>query len=163
MTRMFATKHDLPLQSRQALVEILNGRLADAIDLAAQAKQAHWNVKGPGFKGLHDLFDAVHDEARAHVDAIAERVTALGGLAEGTLAIAVERSSLPKYPAEIVDQGAHLEAMSTALAAFGAGVRRGIGQAEDLGDADTADLFTQISSATDKTLWMVEAHTQASE
>ncbi len=163
MTRMFRTKNDLPLQARQTLVKLLNARLADAIDLAAQAKQAHWNVKGPNFKELHELFDEVHDEARGHVDAIAERVTALGGLAEGTLATAVERSSLPKYPAEIVDQGAHLEAMSTALAAFGAGARRAIGQAEDLGDADTADLFTQISGATDKTLWMVEAHTQADE
>ena len=155
------TKIDISKAKREKLVTILNQSLADAMDLKSQAKQAHWNVKGPNFIALHELFDQVATELEAHVDEIAERVTTLGGTAMGTVRIAAEQSALSQYPLEITDGTAHVDALSSALADFGKRVRKNIDETDELGDADTADLYTGISKAIDKLLWFVEAHNQA--
>jgi starvation-inducible DNA-binding protein len=60
--RLFATKNDLPEANRRELTALLNQRLADAIDLQTQCKQAHWNVKGPSFIALHYIFDVINEE-----------------------------------------------------------------------------------------------------
>ncbi len=158
---MFKTKNDLPEATRVKLSELLNARLADCIDLQSQTKQAHWNIKGPNFIALHELFDKINEEVEDYVDEIAERVVQLGGVAEGTARMAAQRSSLAEYPAKAVDGRSHLEALSSALAAFGTAARKGIDQANELGDLDTADLFTEVSRGIDKWLWFVEAHLQA--
>ena len=158
---MHSTKIDLAKGKREKVIELLNQSLADAMDLKSQAKQAHWNVKGPNFIALHELFDQVATEVEGHVDEIAERVTALGGTAMGTVRIASENSSLSQYPLEITDGTAHVDALSTAMADFGKKVRKNIDTTDELGDADTADLYTGISRAMDKLLWFVEAHNQA--
>jgi len=158
---MHQTKNDLAKKNREKVIETLNARLADAIDLKTQAKQAHWNVKGPHFIGLHELFDQVATAVEAHTDLIAERVTALGGTAMGTARVAARESSLSEYPLEIIDGTAHVDALSTAMADFGKKVRKGIDDTDKLGDADTADLFTEVSREIDKLLWFVEAHIQA--
>jgi starvation-inducible DNA-binding protein len=158
---MFKTKNDIPEATRVKVVELLNARLADCIDLQTQTKQAHWNVKGPHFIGLHELFDKINEDVEDYVDDIAERAIQLGGVAEGTARMAAKRSSLAEYPAKAVDGRSHVEALSSALAAFGTAARKGIDQANDLGDLDTADLFTEVSRGIDKWLWFVEAHLQA--
>jgi len=158
---MFKTKNDIPEATRVKVVELLNARLADCIDLQTQTKQAHWNVKGPNFIALHELFDQINEDVEDYVDDIAERAVQLGGLAEGTARMAAKRSSLAEYPAMAVDGRSHVEALSSALAAFGAAARKGIDQANELGDLDTADLFTEVSRGIDKWLWFVEAHLQA--
>jgi len=155
------TKIDIDKGSREKLIAIINQRLADAADLKSQAKQAHWNVKGPNFIALHELFDQVSTELDTHVDDIAERITTLGGVAMGTVRLAAGNSSLSEYPHEISDGTAHVDALSSALADFGKKVRADIDSTDQLGDKDTADLFTAISRAVDKLLWFVEAHNQA--
>ncbi len=154
------TKIDIQKNKREAIVGILNSRLADAIDLKSQAKQAHWNVKGMNFIALHELFDQVATDVETHIDDIAERITTLGGTAIGTIRAAAQNSSLAEYPLEITDGAAHVDALSTALADFGKKIRSGIDETTDLGDADTADLFTGVSRSIDKFLWFVEAHQQ---
>jgi starvation-inducible DNA-binding protein len=158
---MFKTKNDLSEKIRARAVELLNARLADCKDLQTQVKQAHWNVKGPDFISLHLLFDKINDDVENYVDEIAERAVQLGGVAEGTARMVTRRSSLPEYPANTVDGRSHVEALSSALAAFGAVARKGIDQANELGDLNTADLFTEVSRGIDKWLWFVEAHLQA--
>jgi starvation-inducible DNA-binding protein len=158
---MFKTKNDLAEGTRLKAVELLNARLADCKDLQTQVKQAHWNVKGPNFISLHLLFDKVNDAVEDYVDEIAERAVQLGGVAEGTARMVAKRSSLPEYPASVADGRSHVEALSSALAAFGKSARQAIGQANELGDLDTADLFTEVSRGIDKWLWFVEAHLQA--
>jgi starvation-inducible DNA-binding protein len=158
---MYATKNDLPESARAKLIEMGNARLADAIDLQTQCKQAHWNVKGPDFIALHKLFDEVTEDVEDYVDTIAERVVQLGGTADGTARSVAKRSTLPEYAPKSANGRDHVEALSTALAAFAKLVRRAIDQSAELGDADTADAFTEISRGTDKWLWMVEAHIQA--
>ena len=158
---MYPTKNDLPESNREKLIELLNLRLADAIDLQTQAKQAHWNVKGPAFIALHELFDKVNEDIEDYVDMIAERAVQLGGITEGTARSVVRHSSLPEYAAKGPNGRDHADALSTALASFGASARRAIAQSDQLGDADTTDIFTEISRGTDKWLWFVEAHLQA--
>jgi len=155
---MYQTKHDLPAHTRAEVIEILNARLADSIDLMQQAKQAHWNVKGPSFMALHTLFDEVVDAAEDSIDLLAERVVQLGGTAEGTIQVATTRTGLKAYSLTLVEERDHIEALSSALAAYGTSVRRAIEQSDALGDKDTADICTEISRGVDKYLWFVEAH-----
>jgi starvation-inducible DNA-binding protein len=149
----------LPEATRERVAELLNKRLADCIDLQTQCKQAHWNVKGPSFIALHKLFDDVNEDVEEYVDLIAERVVQLGGVAQGTARMVAGRSTLQEYPL-VADGEAHVDALSSALAAFGGVTRKAIDQVDELGDADTVDILTEISRGTDKWLWFVEAHQQ---
>lgn len=158
---MFKTKNDLPKPTRTKMIQLLNARLADCKDLQTQVKQAHWNVKGPNFISLHKLFDEINEDVDNYVDEIAERAVQLGGVAEGTARVVAKKSSLPEYPLNAVDGKAHVEALSSALAAFGKLARKAIDESDEAGDANTADLFTEVSRGIDKWLWFVEAHSQA--
>jgi starvation-inducible DNA-binding protein len=158
---MASTRNDLHAKVRTAATKLLNARLADALDLESAAKQAHWNVKGPQFISLHKLFDELHSNVEEHVDTIAERITALGGVALGTVQAATRASSLEPYPEDISEGADHLEALADRLADFGKKARTAIEQAAKLGDADTADLFTAVSRDADKFLWFLEAHLHA--
>jgi len=161
MLSVYKTENDIPQELRLKLNVLTNQSLADAVDLQMQIKQAHWNVKGPHFIGLHELFDRIDDAVESYVDLIAERIVQLGGIAEGTVRVAAGRSRLEEYPLVIADGRAHVEAVSKALSTFGREARATINQANELDDADTADIFTEISRGIDKWLWFVEAHTQA--
>ena len=158
---MYETENDIPQPRRAEVCVLLNQRLADAVDLQTQMKQAHWNVKGPHFIGLHELFDQIDEAVESYVDLIAERIVQLGGIAEGTARSAAARSRLEEYPLDIADGQAHVEAVAKALSTFGHEARNTIDQADELGDADTSDIFTEVSRGIDKWLWFVEAHTQA--
>ena len=158
---MFDTRNDLPANVREQVIALLNARLADAIDLGAQSKYAHWNVKGPNFIALHELFDKVAESIEEQTDTIAERITALGGSAYGTIRAVARNSTLKPYPEEISEGLAHVDALSAALADHGAKLRAAIDAADRLGDADTADLFTGVSREMDKHLWFLEAHLHA--
>ena len=158
---MYTTKNDLPEPTRTRLIELLNARLADAIDLQTQMKQAHWNVKGPNFLSLHELFDKINEDVEDYVDLIAERAVQLGGIALGTARSIVQRSQQREYPLQIASGRDHVDAVSSALATFGKAVRAAIDASDELKDKDTADLFTEVSRGTDKWLWFVEAHLQA--
>jgi len=157
---MYQTGNDLPLVERTEVITLINLRLASAIDLQLQMKQAHWNVKGPSFIGLHELFDNIAEAVDSYVDMIAERIVQLGGIAEGTVRVAAARSRLDEYPLTLAEGMAHVNAVATALSTFGQQARTTIGEADELNDAGTADLFTEISRGIDKWLWFVEAHSQ---
>ena len=158
---MYDTRNDLPASIRTPVVNLLNSRLADAIDLGTQAKHAHWNVKGPNFIALHELFDEVAEHIEDHVDTLAERITALGGTAHGTIAAVSRTSTLAAYPDDISEGTEHVDALSSAIADFGAKVRKAIDESARAGDADTSDLFTGMSREIDKDLWFLEAHLHA--
>src|SRR2546428_12953602 len=133
---MHRTKNDLPEKVRTQVVALLQERLADCIDLEAQSKHAHWNVKGPSFIALHELFDKVAENVEEHIDTLAERVTALGGTARGTLAAVARATSLRPYPDDIKEGIAHVAAPSAALADYGAKLRAGIQAAARPAEAD---------------------------
>jgi starvation-inducible DNA-binding protein len=157
----FATQNDLPAASRTQVTELLNRRLADALDLQSQCKQAHWNVKGPQFIALHKLFDDVYADVTDYADLLAERIVQLGGVAYGTVRDVAEASGLDEYPTSISSGNDHVKSLSAALASFASRMRITIGESDDLDDAATADICTEITRGTDKWLWFVEAHIQA--
>jgi starvation-inducible DNA-binding protein len=161
--KMYKTGNDISQSQRLELNAIMNQRLASAVDLQMQMKQAHWNVKGPNFIGLHELFDKIAEATESYVDLIAERIVQLGGIAEGTVRVSAARSQLDEYPLAVAEGTSHISGVVTALSTFAHEVRGTITEADDLDDADTADLFTEISRGIDKWLWFVEAHTQAAE
>lgn len=155
---MYPSRIDLSEDIRREVIELLQARLSDALDLEAQAKQAHWNVRGSDFFQLHELFDRVHDSVEELVDLLAERLTTLGGVADGRIQKTASSSQLPLYPIDACDGAAHISALADGLGAFAALARSAIDRATELKDAVTADLFTEIARAVDKQLWLVEAH-----
>jgi starvation-inducible DNA-binding protein len=157
---MYRTANTLPEQIRSRSVALLNRHLAAAIDLHAQVKQAHWNVRGPTFIAIHELFDKVADVVEEYSDKIAERAGTLGGTAEGTVQTAAERSFLEPYRLGVADAATHTAAVTAALASFGESVRNAIDESDSFGDIDTSDLFTEVSRGIDYQLWLVESHRQ---
>ena len=155
---MHPTHNTLSENIRTQSVAVLNRQLAAAIDLHGQIKQAHWNVRGPGFIAIHKLFDKAADTALDASDLIAERAAGLGGTAEGTVQVASAKSYLVPYALGVADEAKHIFAVSAALAAFGQSIREAAAVATAQGDGTTADLFTEISRGIDPQLWFVESH-----
>ncbi len=161
-TRLYPSRIDFSLETRQEVAVILNATLATTLDLKTQVKQAHWNVKGMNFYSLHQLFDEMAGELEGYVDMVAERITALGGFAMGTARAAAADSILPEYPFDILNGEDHVIALADRFAMYAKHLREGIDKTDDLGDADTADLYTEISRTIDMRLWFLEAHLQGS-
>ncbi len=158
--KTYQTSIDLDLETREQIIALLNQQLADTFDLYSQAKQAHWNVKGAQFFQLHELYDKLAGDLLGHVDTIAERATALGGAALGTARMAAASTRLAEYPADVVGSRESLQVLTEHYAALASSTRAAIESATRLDDADTADLFTEVSRDLDKSLWFLEAHLQ---
>lgn len=154
------TRNSLLQNARIEIVALLQDRLAASIDLMLQAKQAHWNVKGPHFIPLHKLFDKVYADTGVYVDLIAERIVQLGGMAQGTIRAAADRSGLPEYSLDITSGHKHVAELAHALAFYGETIRSAIALATQLEDVNTVDILTQVSRGADMNLWFVEAHEQ---
>jgi starvation-inducible DNA-binding protein len=159
-TKTFPTRIDLAAEVRGPMIALLNRQLAGTFDLYSQTKQAHWNVKGAQFYQLHELFDRLAEELEGYVDLIAERATALGGLAQGTVRLSAANSQLPELPPDVTDSLPMVEALAERYAALAGSTRSAIEAANGQGDADTGDLFTEVSRGLDKALWFLEAHLQ---
>jgi starvation-inducible DNA-binding protein len=157
------TKNDLKSNTKTTSIELLNARLADAIDLALITKQAHWNVKGPQFIAIHEMLDGFRTELDGHVDTMAERAVQLGGTAHGTSQEVAKATTLKPYPTDIHKTKDHLAALIDRYAAMAKSVRKAIDEADEAGDAGTADIFTAFSRSLDKSLWFLEAHSQEKE
>lgn len=155
------TSNDLASNIRTSSVGLLNARLADTIDLALATKQAHWNVRGPQFIAVHKMLDVLRADLDGYVDTMAERATALGGVAMGTVQTTAKASTLTAYPTNIHAVSDHLKALAERTAAVGNAMRKNIDEVEEAGDAATADVFTEVSRGLDKWLWMIEAHNAA--
>jgi starvation-inducible DNA-binding protein len=158
--RTYTTRIDLPADARTKAIELLNKSLAATVDIWTQTKYAHWNVKGHNFYQLHLLFDEIAGELYEYIDLQAERVTTLGGTAMGTLRMAAQNSPLNEYNVDAVDGNEHLPALADQLATYAKLVRNGIAAADEFEDADTADLYTEISRKVDMRLWFLDAHMQ---
>ena len=160
MKTMFDTQNSLPEDTRKKVAAILNQMLADLTDLYSQTKQAHWNVRGRHFYSLHKLFDELAETVEGHIDPLAERIVALGGVASGTVRQAAARSSLSEFPTERADELGYVSALVERFAQSGTAARKGIDDTAALRDADTADMLTGLSQDLDKSLWLLEAHTR---
>ncbi len=160
MIKNHETKNNLESNAKTAAIQLLNARVADCIDLSLMIKQAHWNLKGRSFIGIHLMLDGFRSEVSEFVDTMAERVVQLGGTALGTTQVVGEQSKLKPYPTDIYKIDDHLTALIERYSAAANAVRASIDEADEKGDADTADIFTEVSRGLDKNLWFLEAHMQ---
>lgn len=158
---MFTTQLNLPAADRAQLADLLNQQLADLSDLSAQTKQAHWNVRGRHFYQQHKLFEELAAAVDEQLDELAERIVTLGGYARGTVRDAAAATRLDDFPREQTDDLGYVEVLGARFAACANQVRLAIGAADELDDATTADLLTQISRMLDQSLWFLEAHLRA--
>ena len=156
--RFFSTRIDLPPIAQVEAIEILNRTLALTLELKTQVKYAHWNVKGMHFYQLHQLYDGIATQLEAYIALITERIAALGGEAMGTTRIAAQKSEIPEYPLNLSNGKDHVTALVAQIATYARAIRAGIDCGIGLGEADTADLYTEISRTIDKYLWFQEAH-----
>ncbi|WP_137284377.1 DNA starvation/stationary phase protection protein Dps [Halorussus salinisoli] len=157
----FRTAVGLPDETRQAVVGMLNQSLADTTDLMTQSKFAHWNVKGMNFYQLHLLFDEIAETFEDHADVIAERATALGGEATGTVRVAAANSRIPEIPPDVTTGPEYVAALVERVGIHANNLRAEIEAAVEHDDEDTADMYTELSRETDKQLYFLEAHLQA--
>ncbi len=141
-------------------IELLQARMADAIDIALITRQAHWNLKGPQFIGIHLMLYNFREQQDEYVDTLAERITQLGGTARGTVQAVAKTTRLAPYPTDIYQVGDHIHALIERYAAFANAIRHNIDEVDEAGDADTTDILTEVSRGIDKQLWFLEAHTQ---
>lgn len=155
---MFDTTIDIPEQTRQSMIGLLQAHVSDGQDLYYQLRQAHWTLRGPNWIGLHELFEKIYEEVEDQVDLMAERLQLLGGHTEGTIQAAAKNTRLPPYPLDAVTPAEHIEAATTALASYAKTVRGAIDEASEAGDEGTADLFTETVRGLDRARWMIEAH-----
>lgn len=156
-----STRNDVPGNAKQVSIGVLQGCLVDSIDLYNATRQAHWNVKGPHFGELHKLFEEFYNALHLSSDDLAERIVQLGGTANGTTQTLASGTRLPPYPTDLYAGMDHVTALADRYAQVAKTLRAGIDQTDEAGDADTADLLTEQSRATDKMLWMLEAHLPA--
>ena len=155
-------KNNVLHEEQQAkIIELLNRRLADTIDLQLQSRQAYWNVKGPHFMALRELFDKVTGGVEEYANLIAERIVQLGGKAEGTVQAVAGRSSLDRYWLSTAEGNGHIDALSTTLTDFGRHAHYASAQASELNDADSAAILTEIGRGIDKWLWLVSTNQQS--
>jgi starvation-inducible DNA-binding protein len=159
--RVFNSTAAVPAEHRQPLIALLNLRLADSSDIYSQIKWAHWNVKGKDFYQLHLLFDSIAEHIEDHTDTIAERITAIGGVANGTIREAAAKSSLNEADLSAIDGPAMIKFLVHNFGHYANGLRNAVDEADELEDPITADLFTQLTREADKDLWFLEAHIQA--
>jgi starvation-inducible DNA-binding protein len=157
---MNKTRNTLPPPIRKEAISVLNNTVADLFDLFARIKQAHWNVRGTIFIGLHKLLDEFGERILTHIDLAAERATALGGIVEGTLRESAKNSHLKKKeePSSISGISDWIHALADFHAEVGERIRKRIKKTTDAEDFGTADLLTDILRALDLQLWLLEAH-----
>ena len=158
--RNHQTRNDTKSNAKNVSIDALNARLADEIDLALAIKQAHWNLKGPQFIGIHLMLDDFRKAVDGYNDKVAERAVQLGATALGTTAIVAATTKLTPYPTDVYAIADHLAALIDSYAGYANAVRKNIDETDDAGDPDTADLFTEVSRGVDKQLWFLEAHVQ---
>lgn len=160
MTPIYETMNPLPITHRTAMIEELNGLMADILDNHYQSLLAHWNTRGPNFAALHEFFQeyGIGNGAENWCDWVAERISQLGGTVMTTIPFIAARTSLDEYRTDIADGSDHLHALSKSAAVIISRVGEGIRMARRADDVVTADILAAVQRSAEKYLWLMEAH-----
>lgn len=144
-------------ETQSPVVDALRIVLADSYAVMAQTHICHWNVRGPGFFGLHAAFEEQYTELFAAVDEVAERIRALGFLAPGGLGSLAGLSGISE-----IAEGANAEAMVAHLLEINKKLVKDLGVARDAagdaGDSPTEDLMIARTQVHEKTIWMLSSY-----
>ena len=158
-SRMYETENDVSEPRRSELNALMNQRLADAVDLQMQLKQAHWNVKGPHFIGLHELFDQIDEAVESYVDLIAERIQLLGGVSIAMAHDVAELTKIPRPPKGREEVPVQISRLLEAHELVLAECRMAADRANDTGDQGTNDLLiSDVVRTNELQAWFVAEH-----
>jgi starvation-inducible DNA-binding protein len=141
---------------REKIVHGLSALLADSYTLYLMTHNFHWNVKGPQFNSLHNMFMTQYTEQWNALDLIAERIRALGHPAPGTYKEFVKLASIKEVEGvpQATDMVRHLVAAQEATART---ARKLLPVVAEANDQPTADLLTQRLDVHEKTAWMLRS------
>ena len=158
--KQYPSRVELPREQKGELIALLNQQLANLTDLYTQTKHSHWNVKGPNFYGTHKMFDALAETVEENIDKVAERLTALGGVAHGTVRMAASATELDDFPPDLAQTLDVIGFMAKQYSQAGNSARTAIDEADELEDAGTADLLTDVVRDLDEALYFLDSHLQ---
>jgi starvation-inducible DNA-binding protein len=163
MTQDLTPKYTVPGIEREAagrLIGLLRMRLHALNDLHLTLKHVHWNVVGPHFIAVHEMVDPQVDRVRDMADDVAERIAALGGVAQGTPGALVAERTWEDYSIGRADAIAHLGALDLVYTGVIEGVRAAIKEAGDI-DTATEDLLIEQLRDLEQFQWFVRAHLES--
>ncbi len=159
--RMYKNRVALPDDVKEKVVDAMNVTLAASLDMYSQAKYAHWNVKGVNFYQLHLVFDDVAKTIFKQIDAIAERITQLGGTANGTVRMSAANSPIAAYNVEALSGPEHVTALANSLGTYAKELREASDKVDDIGDSPTSDFYNQLIVDAEEELYFLESHLEA--
>ncbi|MBD3275234.1 MAG: DNA starvation/stationary phase protection protein [Candidatus Marinimicrobia bacterium] len=145
--------------NREAVVDLLNPLLADQVMLYTKLRKYHWNVVGPNFRPLHDLFEEQYSALEVMIDDVAERIRALGGIAIGTLSEFSDNTSLQESPGENPDAVEMVRELLSDSEAIIKETRVAANRAADnYGDTASENMLADMLEQQEKMAWMLRAH-----
>ena len=159
--RFYKNRVALPDDVKKKVVDAMNVTLAASLDMYSQAKYAHWNVKGVNFYQLHLVFDDVAKTIFKQIDAIAERITQLGGTANGTVRMSAASSPIPPYNVDALSGPDHVSALADSLGVYAKELREASEKVDEFGDGPTSDFYNQLIVDAEEELYFLESHLEA--
>ncbi len=150
----------IPEKERARIAEGLSKLLADTFTLYLTTHNFHWNVKGPMFQTLHLMFEAQYNELWLALDAIAERIRALGFPAPGTYSQYAKLSSI-KETQGVPEAKEMIRILVSGQEAVARTARKIFPVVDKSSDEPTADLLTQRMQVHEKTAWMLRSLLEA--
>ncbi len=142
-------------------IRVLNRVLANESVLAAKTKKFHWDVVGPQFMTLHELWDDQYEKLAEYQDRVAERVRTLGGFPVGTLAGFLRHTTLDEYPGDVPSATEAIAKLLQDHEHVVRDLREGIDECEEAhGDKGTADFLTGMMQEHEKMAWMLRSFLQ---
>ena len=159
--KMYQNRVALSDDQKSKVVEVMQDRLAEALDMYSQAKFAHWNVKGVNFYQLHLLFDSVAEAVFPQIDQIAERMTQLGGVANGTVRQSANGSQIPEFEVSLTAGMDYVNALANSLGCYCQSLREASDKIDEIGDEPTADFFKALDIEAEEQLYFLESHLEA--
>jgi starvation-inducible DNA-binding protein len=139
------------------VAEVLQATLVDLIALSLQAKQAHWNVAGPAFRSLHELFDEMTGSLREWYDDVAERLVALRTPADGRPSTVSEAGRVDELPEGQIPDREAVRLILNRVEALAGRIRAELARLGEL-DPVTQDMLIGIVQGLEKQAWMLRAH-----
>ena len=145
-------------EQRHGVISLLNRDLADSYLLLIKTKKYHWDVVGPQFRSLHQLLEEHYETLTESIDAIAERVRALGGYPIGTAKEFLEYTSISEHMGDLPQATEMVARLMDNHEQIIRNLRQHIDQSsDDFHDEGTADFLTGLMEGHEEMAWMLRS------
>lgn len=155
--------HDqIPLEAakRQVSTTDLQAAVVELLELYHDAKQSHWNVRGPLYFPLHHALQEYAELCLRYTNILSERVLEIGNPVDGRVETIAQMANLPKFPGGYLSDRQVLDAMTERIYTVAKRVRGRIDSTAENGDGVTSNKFQDLSYELDKQVWQFRVHQQ---